>query len=884
MFQRLSVPAGLTLVLLSLASPAAAQVTPCSSSEKSPNLPPAGSSALVRCIEPRFHPVNQSAIDVMTYIYHLKTQQSLRSENKWVPYNEAVVQADFWNLWRTNFLDNLWIEVIDEPFENGVPGKHLIFHMEERPRIKVVNYEGSKKVDVTKIEEMLKERSIEVRLDSFVDQSTIRRVKTVINELYSEKGYNYARIDTVLKPLPEGPKLMELTFNISEGPKAQIRQVVFDGNKAFDDGKLAGQMKDNKAKSWLSFITSDGTYQEAKFADDAQKVLEYYGNKGYARAQVGQPQIETVEDSADGKTRWIRLRVPVDEGQKYKIGKFEIGAGTSIKPEFLRPLFKMKEGDDFSRKRLNKGFEKAKDLYGAAGFWQMVPDPVLCPRGYKCDEKTGNVEQVDPNPPPIMDVTIKLDEGKQFTINRITFLGNTTTHDNVIRREMRVCEGCVFNTAALKDSIRRLNQLGYFKPLEGKPDEMKIEDTPGTDNKVDVTLKFEEQNRNQLSFGAGVSQFDGFFGQLSFQTANFLGRGETVGVSLQKGSQARQYQVSFSEPYLFDRPITIGADVFTRQYIFPLQYTQKTTGTNVIFGVPLADYTRLYTGYSLQRISIFDIEPNYLQAATANTSPFLQEALLLDQGGQRTVSKISPSVVFNTVNQPIFPTEGKRLTGSFDLAGLGGNTSFYQLRGESIWYIQFTPRQSVGLRAEAQYVRPFGQTDTLPIFEKFFLGGEYSVRGYDIRSVGPRDPQTQVVTGGNKTLLFNAEYYLNVGGPVRLVAFYDAGQVRDLGQKFGWYEDVTQQVPPPAPLLFDPFASVGLRDPNLPIPTATTIVVGRRPAFKTSTGLEVRFFMPVLNVPFRLIAAYNPQRGGVLTNNLVLQSKYSFRFAVGTTF
>jgi outer membrane protein insertion porin family len=248
------------------------------------------------------------------------------------------------------------------------------------------------------------------------------------------------------------------------------------------------------------------------------------------------------------------------------------------------------------------------------------------------------------------------------------------------------------------------------------------------------------------------------------------------------------------------------------------------------------------------------------------------------------VSKISPSVVFNTVNQPIFPTEGKRLTGSFDLAGLGGNTSFYQLRGESIWYIQFTPRQSVGLRAEAQYVRPFGQTDTLPIFEKFFLGGEYSVRGYDIRSVGPRDPQTQVVTGGNKTLLFNAEYYLNVGGPVRLVAFYDAGQVRDLGQKFGWYEDVTQQVPPPAPLLYDPFATAGLRDPSLPVPTASTIVVGRRPAFKTSTGLEVRFFMPVLNVPFRLIAAYNPQRGGVLTNNLVLQSKYSFRFAVGTTF
>jgi outer membrane protein assembly factor BamA len=241
-------------------------------------------------------------------------------------------------------------------------------------------------------------------------------------------------------------------------------------------------------------------------------------------------------------------------------------------------------------------------------------------------------------------------------------------------------------------------------------------------------------------------------------------------------------------------------------------------------------------------------------------------------------------VVFNTVNQPIFPTQGKRLSANFDLAGLGGNTNFYQLRSEGIWYIQFTPRQSVGLRAEAQYVRPYASTTSLPIFEKYFLGGEYSVRGFDIRTIGPRDPITGVVTGGNKTLLFNAEYYFNVGGPVRLVGFYDAGQVRDVGTSLGWWEDITRLVPPPAPPLSDPFTSVTVREPGAPIPRPTLEVVGRRPAFKTSTGLEVRFFMPVLNVPFRLIAAYNPQRSGVLTNNLTLQSKYSFRFAVGTTF
>jgi outer membrane protein insertion porin family len=880
MLRRRFVPAGLTLIALFLATPAMAQ-QPCSTIEPPNAAPPAGSPVLYRCAQVVFHPINQSAIDANTYDYHLKARWSLASQGKWVPYNEDAVLADFWNLWRTNFLDNLWIEVVDEPYSNGVPGKHVIFHMEERPRIKAVNYEGSKKVEIAKIEEKLKEKSIEVRLDSFVDQSLIRRVKTVITELYSEKGYNFARVDTELKPLPDGPKLIDLTFNITEGPKAEISEVVFDGNKAISDGKLRGQMKDNKPKGWLSWITSAGTYQEMKFQDDAQKVTEFYGNEGYARAQVGQPQIETISDSKDGKKRYIRLRVPVDEGERYKIGTFEIAKGTAIKPEFLRPLFKLKEGDYYSRKKIAKGFEKAKDLYGAVGYWQMVPDPILCPRGYKCDEN-GNVEPVDPNPPPIMDVTIKLNEGKQFFVNRITFLGNTTTRDNVIRREMRVWEGGVFNTAALKDSIRRLNQLGYFKPLEGKPEEMKIEDTPGTDNKVDVTLKFEEQNRNQLSFGAGVSQFDGFFGQLSFQTSNFLGRGETVGVSLQRGSQARQYQVSFSEPYLFDRPITVGADVFTREYIFPLQYTQKTTGTNLLFGYPLADYTRLFTGYSYQEVTILDIEPGYLAAALTN--PFLNDALLIDEGGRRTVSKISPSVVFNTVNQPIFPSAGRRLTASFDLAGIGGNTSFYQTRGEAIWYHQFTPRMSFGMRGEVQYVRPYGQTETLPIFEKYFLGGEYSVRGFDIRTIGPRDPITGVVTGGNKTLLFNAEYYFNIGGPVRVLGFYDAGQVRDQGQSFGWWEDVVRLVPVPRPPLLDPLAPNNLFPPGQPIPLPTTEVIGRRPAFKTSMGGEVRFFMPVLNVPFRLIAAYNPQRGGVLNNNLQPQSKYSFRFAVGTTF
>ena len=188
---------------------------------------------------------------------------------------------------------------------------------------------------------------------------------------------------------------------------------------------------------------------------------------------------------------------------------------------------------------------------------------------------------------PTVDVTMRLTEGKQFFVNRIVFTGNTTTRDNVIRREMRLVEGGVFNTESLKYSIRRLNQLGYFEQIDEQDQkEMKVDKTPGRDNAVDVTLALEEQNRNQLTFGAGVSQYEGFFGQLAFQTANFLGRGESLTVSMQAGDRAQNYQLAFTEPFLFDRNITGGFDVYKRALQYIGYYTQKSTGGNLDVRLP----------------------------------------------------------------------------------------------------------------------------------------------------------------------------------------------------------------------------------------------------------------------------------------------------------
>ena len=846
------------------------------------NLPPANSGPVVWVLGPCFMAQgNVSTVDAQTYLYYMQLRPSQPSQNIWVPYNEQAEQTireDFLRLWATSFLDDLRIEVSDYTFSNGVVGKLVAYHMEERERVKITNYEGSKQIDRTKIEEQLRERGLELRLDSFVDDGVIRRIKTVLREMMAEKGFTNAIVEHKVTPVAGGPKLVNVTFNVSEGPKIKIRDLEFVGNTAKSDGTLQKKMKENKPKGLFGLITGGGTYQEAKFEEDADKIVEYYQNEGYVRARVGQPELNVLEDSEDGKERWIQLRIPVTEGPRYRVGEFNIEGNTVVKSDGLRPLFKLRAGDWYSVKEVREGLRKAQEIYGSGGYMDFTGFPDLKPSDeaaaqearvpeFLAEPETNGTNGGAPKDPTV-DVTMRITEGKQFFVNRIVFTGNTTTRDNVIRREMRLVEGGVFNTESLKYSVRRLNQLGYFEQINEQDQKaMKVDKTPGRENAVDVTLALKEQNRNQLTFGAGVSQYEGFFGQLAFQTANFLGRGESLTVSMQAGDRAQNYQLAFTEPFLFDRNITGGFDVYKRALQYVGYYTQKSTGGNLVFGFPVADFSRMFVNYSYEQVRMADlnelfldpncvlspdgcgsvslndlstISPEALERVRRN--PFVFDSLLIGEGGRRTVSKVTPSFVHNTIDNPIFPNAGKRMTAAIDLAVFGGNTQFYKPRLEAIWYRRHLPRTSFGVRVQTEYIAPVGGTQILPIFEKLFLGGEYSVRGFDIRSIGPSDPETGLVLGGNKSLLFNGEYLISIANPVRLILFYDAGQVSDTGQPFAMQN------------------------------------------FRTSTGAEVRFFMPVLNVPFRLIFAHNPHRAGVLDNNFQPAKKFVFRFAVGSTF
>ncbi len=610
-------------------------------------------------------------------------------------------------------------------------------------------------------------------------------------------------------------------------------------------------MKNNKAAHWLSFITSRGTYQEAMFEEDADRLMAHYRDKGYITARIGQPEVKILQDEKDGKTRNIELKIPISEGDRYRIGSLDFDGNKVVKTEGLRPLFKLKEGDYYSEKKIRKGMEISRELYGTVGYWEFTGYPDLKPRNIP-DASKGN----DPaavaeakKQPAIVDVTMKMQEGEQYFVNRITFQGNTTTRDNVIRREVRLLENGVFNTEALKFSVKRINQLGYFKQIEEGSDVVKVEKTPGEKNKVDVTLKFEEQNRNQLTFGAGVSQYEGFFGQLAFQTSNFLGRGESVTFSVMAGARVQNYQLAFSEPFLFDRPITAGMDLYKREirYYYSVhagldrrQHRHRVPGRQL-----LADVPRLPAGAVAREGHRRELP----RPGGHRPQPVPGRRAAHQRRRQASHQPGDAELRAQHDRQSDLPERRQAVHARVGLRGPRRQRQLHQAEGGSDLLASDHAQVDAGHAGPG--TNTSGRTAArwhCPIYERLFLGGEYSIRGYDIRSIGPRDigtpelPGTFIVLGGNKSALFNTELQFSIASMVRVMAFYDAGQVQDQGIRMNWDD------------------------------------------FVMSTGAEVRFFMPVLNVPFRLIYARNINYEGIYDNDLQPVKQNVFRFAVGSTF
>ncbi len=721
--------------------------------------------------------------------------------------NEDLLKRDFRVLWSTGFFSNLKIEKLD-----GTRGKIVRIIVEENPIIKNIVYKTGKKLKEDDIVNKLKEKDEYILPYSYYDPYKIRKIDTTIKELLMEKGLEAGKVKVDVEA--EGRHELKVTFNIDEGPKIKVGEVVFVGKPKMLPSHLREAMKDNKNHNFINWIMGKDVFKMNKLEEDIANIKKKLQEHGYMEAVVGEPKIENITKRSIffKKQKMKKIIIPVDAGYHYMVGEVKIEGNKVMSSNYLRKLIQLEKGHVYSTKDREKSVEKIGELYQNWGYLyaQVMP-----------------VENLDPKRKKV-NVTFNIYEGELAYLHRLQIRGNTYTKDKVIRREFLLREGERFSLALFKDSLLRVRQLGLVDLEEGKqPD---IRPNPEDPTQIDVTLDVRELQRNNIQFTAGYSGYEGTFVALSYSTVNFLGAGENLQLMIQYGKRIKNYMFGFTEPYFLDYPVSLGFNVYNRyiSYPWPALFNQKTKGLDLIMGARILGYWRTNLTYTYQYVNI-----SIPDSEESGYDPYYYYYY---RPGNYAVSSIMPVIYRSTVDSPLTPSRGTLYLASCKFAGsfLGGDISLIKPRFEWAFFHPLFRNHVIGLHAEYSFIETIGES-AIPIWEKFYLGGERSIRGYDIYTIGPRNQYGSNI-GGDKSIVMNAEYILHVGGPLYAILFFDAGNTIPMNQK------------------------INFRD------------------LYTSKGLEFRVFVPALRVPFRLIFSYNSPK--IRPDD----SNFAFRFAIGTTF
>ncbi len=830
-------------------------------------------------------------------------------------YDLAAIERDFNSLWNTGYFEDIRFEREQTP-----KGWVLHIYVKERPTIREINYTGLSAVSTSDVLDRFKERKVGLSVESQYDPTRIKKAEVTLKELLAEHGRQFATIRTEIRPIP--PAAVGLTFVIREGPKVKVGKIRFQGNKHINNRTLIAAMKNLKPIGIPHSIFLESlfakTYDATKLNEDVERVRAEFQNRGYFKVLVDDPKTD-IHDTGHtgfhvpliqkGAGKSVDITMPIEEGDRYRLGSITFKNNKAISNNAaLRSLFAMKDGDIFSREKIAKGLENLRKAYGEAGYinFTSVPDTKFD------DEKK------------IVNLEIDVDEGKQFYVRRIEFQGNTTTRDKVIRREIALEEGQIYNSRLWELSLLRLNQLGYFdqlKPDDPNTTDRKLDEKAGT---VDLTLKVREKGKNQIGLQGGVSGLAGAFIGLTYSTNNFLGLGETLTVQASLGNRQRDLLFGFTEPYLFDRPIQAGFTVYTRKFNFDqarqlsiisgqnlnlpspflqnLQnYTQSSTGFSMSVSYPLRrSFKRVGLSYSFDRSSLVAVsEASKILFTNINfrgiNGPNALNGII--------TSKIVPSFTMNTLDAAYQPHHGKSIFLGGEFSGLGGTVNTIR---PIVQYKQFFPvnkrRNAIGYNIQGSFITGYGGV-VAPPFERAYLGGDNDLRGFDIRTISPiaflpshqnvtltnpdgspvpKDPRNpragnwtipvpfeQLVTpGGDLSLTGNLEYRIAIAGPVVLAPFMDVGVnpiVRPSQLKInnGQFDD----------LLNTKFGCPQL-DPALQCEGGQTLpfsqflrpVPGTNWVPRMSSGMELQVMLPVINAPFRIYWAYNVLRLNTNTN------------------
>ena len=814
-------------------------------------------------------------------------------------YNEDVLRRDYMALWNTGRFDDITLET-----EPGRTGLIVTFVVTERRVVRSIDYAGIHSVTVSEILDRFKDRKVGLVVESQYDPNKVQRAAVVLKEFLAERGRQYATVDPVIEQLP--PSSLKVTFNVNEGPKVKVGKIDIEGNEAFSQRQVIRAMKNSHAIGVPYFVPLENlfakTYDSDKLEEDTERIRQAYQDKGYFTAKALDPMVTMRRTGGEGWKLplfkpnkpgiFADIKVPIEEGRLYHLHVLNYsGVKLFRTPQSLTPtLFGMRPGDIFSTAKLRKGLENMRNLYGEFGYIDFVPEPSF--------DITPNTDQVD--------LTINADEGKQFFVRRLDFSGNTTTRDKVIRREILLDEGDMFNTRLWDLSILRLNQLGYFETLK-KEDAATINRNPQS-NTVDITLKVKERGKNSVGLNGGVSGLAGSFIGFNYSTNNFLGLGETLSLETQLGTIMKSVSFGFTEPYFLDRPLQVGFNVYLSRYDFNqarqasifagydvtqlysslgqqnlLNYVQNSHGFTVFASYPLKrSFARLGLTYG------YDI--TNVQTLTSAANSYFQYINFSGVAGPNSLtgvktSHVTPSYTYNTVNSPINPTAGRSIFASADFAGayLGGNVNtvrptvdikYYKpspIHKSNILAFHFMMSSIVGYGGKA-----------VPPFSRTFMGGEQDIRGYDFFAITPvafipssaqvsvlnadGTPRTQpafingvassqnvvmtvpsyqlITPGGDTQVLGNFEYRIPIVGPVTLAAFADAGMDRIL-------------LPDQLRIEQSRLSDLNSQFPLAAFDNRVRIAPGTQKP-RVSTGLEIQVLLPIVQAPFRVYWAYNP--------------------------
>jgi outer membrane protein insertion porin family len=736
------------------------------------------------------------------------------------PYDEAVLREEFKRIWARGLFEDLSIESRDTE-----GGKAIIVHVREKPVVNSLKYDESKVVGETQIEDALKSRNAQVAIGEPVDYDVLKKAEESIKNLLNQKGFLDAQVLAEVKP--SGGGNVEVSFQIEEGAKTRIRTIDFVGNTVFSDRRLKKMLKNTKEHGWFTRFKQKDIYHPLKLDTDLRELETLYGNEGYIDLNLPPAQVKVVEEKSSekvGKSRkWVAIEQRVVEGKRYQLGALSVSGNTVFPSDELLNLVPIKKGEYINESMLKAGLALIDGKYGERGYFYVSTNRLI-----------------DRHPDGTADVTIKVNEDRQYYLDSIHFSGNLTTRDFVLRREMPLSEGELFDLNKFRLGMRRISQLGYFQ-LSSEPGITPVEG----ENRLKVTLTGTEPRRSELQVGGGYSGLDGGFFATSYQTRNFLGRGHLLSVNGQVGAIASRYQVNFTEPYLLGKPITAGFSIFRRDTDY-VGFTTAGSGGSVTLGRRLRNFHNLSLSF-LRETTDYDPEDGL--------------------GSTSTTTSLRPVYVYDTRNNFYRPSRGMQFLFSGEYAGgaLGGENAFLKPQAELQYFIPTIRNHFLAFHLEAGFLRPL-RGDILQTYERYFLGGERSLRNYSTRSVGPEgfictfgDPQAveslddcppcplgqcatrqdlgffTSVVGGTRKALINVEYVIPLSQPVDLVFYADAGNA------------------------FAEWESMSLSD------------------LRGDAGIEVRFFLPVFGAPLRLI-------WGQTFNTTGDEDTKSFLFSIGTTF